>query len=86
MGHHHHSDGPQRPAHSPPHPSLLVLDRLGMFVTGDPIAEIDSALAQAAAGLRTARDRGDESSASALAGWIDERLEQRSDFDYHLTR
>lgn len=55
---------------------------LEMLVTGDPVAEIDAALARAAARLRTARADQDTSAVEHLIAWVDYRLDQRLDFDY----
>ncbi len=57
--------------------SQLVFDRLDMPVTGEPTAEIDDALAQAAAQLRAARVAGDSGVAGLFAAWIDARLDAR---------
>jgi hypothetical protein len=56
---------------------------LEMLVTTDPVAEIDAALARAAARLRAARARRDTLAIQCLAQWIDYRLDQRLDFEYH---
>jgi hypothetical protein len=53
-----------------------------MLVTGDPVAEIDAALARAAARLRAARAREDTLAVRRLTAWIDYRLDQRLAFDY----
>ena len=58
-------------------------DSLEMLVTGDPVAEIDAALARAAARLRAARARHDTLAVQRLIAWINYRLDQRLDFDYH---
>jgi hypothetical protein len=58
-------------------------DSLEMLVTGDPVAEIDAALARAAAKLRAARARQDTLAVQRLIAWINYRLDQRLDFDYH---
>jgi len=53
-----------------------------MLVTGDPVAEIDAALARAAARLRAARAAHDTLTIWRLTQWIDYRLDQRLEFDY----
>jgi hypothetical protein len=60
---------------------MVVADTLEMLVTGDPLAEIDAALAGAAARLGAARATGDEVTARRLTAWIDYRLDQRLEFD-----
>jgi hypothetical protein len=57
-------------------------DSLEMLVTGDPVAEIDAALARAAARLRAARAAHDARAISRLTAWIDYWLDQRLAFDY----
>jgi hypothetical protein len=61
---------------------MVVPDSLEMLVTGDPVAEIDDALARAAARLRAARADQDTRAVRRLIAWIDYRLDQRLDFDY----
>jgi len=61
---------------------ILILDQLGMLVTSDPVAELDRALADAAARLREAQARGDTQAAERLAAWIDQRLDERRSFQY----
>jgi hypothetical protein len=56
---------------------VLILDELTMLVTGDPVAELDSALGRATQRLRQARVNGDEATAARLIAWIDRRLEER---------
>ena len=56
---------------------MLVFDQLYMLVTGEPAAEIDGALAQAAARLRAARAAGDSRAVGLVAAWIDYRLDER---------
>jgi hypothetical protein len=58
-----------------------VPDSLEMLVTGDPVAEIDAALARAATRLRAARAREDTLAVRRLTAWIDYRLDQRLAFD-----
>jgi hypothetical protein len=58
-----------------------VPESLEMLVTGDPVAEIDAALARAAARLRAARACGDTLAVRRLTAWIDYRLDQRLAFD-----
>jgi hypothetical protein len=53
-----------------------------MLVTGDPVAEIDAALARAAVRLRGARAVEDTRTISRLSAWIDYWLDQRLEFDY----
>ncbi len=53
-----------------------------MLVTGDPVAEIDVALARAATRLRAARAAGDTRTIGHLTVWIDYWLDQRLEFDY----
>jgi hypothetical protein len=60
--------------------ALTVYDTLDMLVTGDPVAELDDALAQATAGLCTARRRGDAFTAALFRVWIDRRLDERLEF------
>lgn len=60
----------------------VILDRLGMLVTSDPIAELDDALAEAASHLRAAKARGDILAARRLAAWIDQRLDERRSFHW----
>jgi hypothetical protein len=57
-----------------------------MLVTGDPLAEIDAALARAATRLRGARARADTLTIQRLTAWIDYRLDQRLAFEYHGRR
>ena len=57
-------------------------DSLEMLVTGDPVAEIDAALARAAARLRAARAARDTRTIRRLTVWIDYWLDQRLEFDY----
>lgn len=61
---------------------MIVPDMLEMLVTGDPVAEIDAALARGAMRLRAARARSDARSVEQLLAWIDYRLDQRLDFQY----
>jgi hypothetical protein len=61
---------------------MIVPDMLEMLVTGDPVAEIDAALARGASRLRAARARRDARCAERLLAWIDYRLDQRLDFRY----
>jgi hypothetical protein len=63
-----------------------VPDSLEMLVTGDPVAEIDAALARAATRLRAARAREDTRAVERLTAWIDYRLDQRLAFDYRCRR
>jgi hypothetical protein len=63
-----------------------VPDSLEMLVTGDPLAEIDAALTRAATRLRAARARADTLTIQRLTAWIDYRLDQRLDFEYHGRR
>ena len=51
-----------------------------MLVTGDPVAELDSALNYAARRLREAANNGDDASAASQLGWIDHRLDERLTF------
>lgn len=61
---------------------MIVPDTLEMLVTGDPVAEIDAALARGAMRLRAARARSDARSVGWLLAWLDYRLDQRLDFQY----
>jgi hypothetical protein len=61
---------------------MMVPDMLEMLVTGDPVAEIDAALARGAIRLRAARARSDAHCVEQLLAWIDYRLDQRLDFQY----
>jgi hypothetical protein len=61
---------------------MIVPDTLEMLVTGDPVAEIDAALARGAMRLRAARARSDAHSVEWLLAWIDYRLDQRLDFQF----
>lgn len=65
---------------------IVVPNSLEMLVTGDPVAEIDAALARAAARLRAARTQRDTLAIQCLTQWIDYRLDQRLDFEYHRRR
>jgi hypothetical protein len=62
---------------------IVVFDSLEMLVTGDPVAEIDTALADTAARLRLARAERDTHAVARLTRWIDHRLDQRLDFGHH---
>lgn len=55
---------------------------LEMLVTGDPVAEIDAALARAAARLRAARAARDTAAIWRLTVWIDYWLDQRLESGY----
>lgn len=59
---------------------IVILDRLEMLVTSDPVAELDHALADTAARRRAAQARGDTLTAQRLAVWIDQRLDERLSF------
>jgi hypothetical protein len=59
---------------------MEILDQLEMLVTSDPVAELDHALAYAAARLRSARTSGDAESVRCILTWIDHRLEERLSF------
>jgi hypothetical protein len=59
---------------------MIVPDMLETLVTGDPVAELDAALARGAMLLRAARARSDARSVEQLLAWIDYRLDQRLDF------
>lgn len=59
---------------------MVILDQLDMLVTGDPTAELDAALATAAAHLHAARFHGDSGTAQRLLHWINTRLDQRNSF------
>ena len=59
---------------------MLVSDGLLMLVTGQPVVEIDAALAAAAARRERALACGDEYGAGLLAAWIDRRLDERLGF------
>jgi hypothetical protein len=61
---------------------IVVPDSLEMLVTGDPVAEIDAALARASARLRAARAACDTRTVMRLTVWIDYWLDQRLEFDY----
>jgi hypothetical protein len=63
---------------------IAILDQLGMLVTSDPVAELDHAIAAAAARLHTARASGDTLAARRIAAWIDRRLEERLLFQYGI--
>ena len=54
-----------------------------MPVTGNPLAEIDAALARAATRLHAARARADTLTIQRLTAWIDYRLDQRPGLEYH---
>lgn len=75
-----HAQHASRPEPPDPRPGPLVCDRLDMLVTGDPVAELDAALATAATQLRAARGRGDTHTAARLVRWIDTRLDERTSF------
>jgi hypothetical protein len=60
-----------------------VFDSLEMLVTCDPVAEIDTALANTTARLRRARAERDTLAVQRLTAWIDHRLDQRLDFGRH---
>lgn len=60
--------------------ALVVFDSLEMFVTADPVAEIDDALEQALDGLRKARSAGDVRMAACFLVWINYRLDERLEF------
>jgi hypothetical protein len=62
---------------------MVVPNSLEMLVTGDPVAEIDAALARAAVRLHAARAQRDTAAVQRLTRWIDYRLDQRLDFEYH---
>ena len=59
---------------------MLICDKLTMLVTGDPVAELDSALNYAARQLREAATNGDPTAAASLVAWIDHRLDERLTF------
>lgn len=61
---------------------IVILDRLEMLVTCDPVAELDDALADIADRLRAAQARGDNVAAQRLAARIDQRLDERLAFQY----
>ena len=61
---------------------MIVPDTLEMLVTGDPVAEIDAALARGVTRLRAARAQSDAHSAERLLAWINYLLDQRLDFQY----
>lgn len=56
---------------------MRILDRLGMLVTSDPVAEIDFALAVVAGRLRQARIEGRTEAIADLLAWTDVRLDER---------
>jgi hypothetical protein len=56
---------------------MLVCDELTMLVTGDPVAELDSALSFASQRLGQARAADDTATATRLCTWIDHRLDER---------
>jgi hypothetical protein len=58
----------------------VILDRLEMLVTSDPIAELDHALTETADRLHAAKTRGDTVAAQRLAASIDQRLDERLSF------
>ena len=60
--------------------TVLICDKLTMLVTGDPVAELDSALNYAARRLREAATNGDPTAAANLVAWIDHRLDERLTF------
>jgi hypothetical protein len=60
--------------------TVLICDKLTMLVTGDPVAELDSALNYAARRLREAATNGDDAAATSLVAWIDHRLDERLTF------
>jgi hypothetical protein len=57
-----------------------------MLVTGDPVAEIDAALARAATRLRAARACEDSLAVQRLTARTGYRLDQRLAFDYRCRR
>jgi hypothetical protein len=59
---------------------VLICDELTMLVTGDPVAELDSALGCASRRLREADLNGDNAVAAQLVAWIDHRLDERLTF------
>jgi hypothetical protein len=59
---------------------MEILDQLEMLVTSDPVAELDHALAYAAARLHAARTEGDTEGARRIRAWIDHRLDERLAF------
>ena len=61
-------------------------DSLEMLVTGDPVAQIDAALARAATRLRAARACEDSLAVQRLTAWAGYRLDQRPDFGYRCRR
>ena len=61
---------------------IAVPDSLEMLVTGDPVAEIDAALARAATRLCAARAARDSPAITHLIAWIDYWLDRRLEFDY----
>lgn len=56
---------------------MRILDRLGMLVTSDPVAEIDFALTVVAGRLRRARIEGRTEAIADLLAWTDVRLDER---------
>lgn len=63
---------------------IVIFDRLDMLVTPDPIAELDHAIADAAARLHAATVSGDTQTARRIAAWIDRRLDERLSFHYRI--
>ena len=59
---------------------LEICDQLEMLVTSDPVAELDHALAYAAARFREATATGDPAAARRMLAWIDHRLDERLAF------
>ena len=55
-----------------------ILSRLGMFVTSDPVAEIDQDLRRLTADLKACQVRGETAMVERLRRWIDEVLEERT--------
>jgi hypothetical protein len=62
--------------------AIEIGDRLEMLVTSDPVAELDHALAYAAARLRSATASGNAERAQGVLAWIDHRLDERLAFQH----
>ena len=62
--------------------AIEIGDRLEMLVTSDPVAELDHALAYAAARLRSAKTSDNAERAQGILAWIDRRLDERLAFQH----
>lgn len=59
---------------------MVILERLSMFVTSDPVAELDFALAELAEKLQAARATGDVLTQHVLSSQLDRLLDVRCAF------